>query len=204
MSFGRLKTRLKALINRKDLTDQLAGDFILDAIAAHERNLRLEPMTALLEKTDWDGTRNVYPVPANYLTTIAFVTDEGALEYKGLDEFIRAKPNTGYPVIYTKVGNRFLLKPTPAIGKSVFLHYYAETLRPTLDTDRTLWTEVGFLATLYKAAELAADFFQMEPDIVGGYANKAQEHADSIAGQALDEAWSGRIAVSLPSNTGDF
>lgn len=64
MSFGRLKTRLRALINRKDLTDQLAGDFVLDAISSMERSLRIGPMETLLVKTEWDGVRNAVSLPS--------------------------------------------------------------------------------------------------------------------------------------------
>ena len=66
MSFGRAKTRLKALINRKDFTDDLAGDFILDAISYLERMLRVGPMEAVFEKSEWDGIKNGFPIPDKF------------------------------------------------------------------------------------------------------------------------------------------
>lgn len=205
MSFGRIKTRLKALINRKDFTDELAGDFVLDAISTLERTQRIGPMETVFEKDDWDGTRNAFPIPANYLQTIRIFDDEGVYDEVDFDSFLQARPELhGMRGVYTKVADRWLVKPTPAVGKKLYLHFYAESIRPVLDTDTTIWTETGFLATLYKAAELAADFYQMEPDQVGAYASRAEEHAAAMAQQALDEAWSGRISIPAPSGLGEY
>lgn len=205
MSFGRIKTRLKALINRKDFTDELAGDFILDAISQHERTLRIGPMETVFEKSDWDGIKNVLPIPTNYLQTIRIFDDAGAYDEVDFDTFLQARSDFyGSRGVYTKVADRWLLKPTPAPGQTIYLHFYAETIRPSLDSDTTIWTEAGFLATLYKAAELAADFYQMEPDVVGGYRSRAEENVALIEQQAFDEAWSGRISIPPPSGLGAY
>lgn len=205
MSFGRIKTRLKALINRKDFTDDLAGDFVLDAISYHERTLRIGPMETVFEKSDWDGTRNAYPIPANYIQMVRLFDEAGAYDEVDFDTFLQTRTDQiSARGVYTKVADRWLLKPIPAPGHTIFLHFYAETIRPSLDTDSSVWTEAGFLATLYKAAELAADFYQMEPDTVGSYRSKAEEHAAAIEAQALDEAWSGRISIPPPSGLGDY
>ncbi|MFC3214607.1 phage adaptor protein [Novosphingobium panipatense] len=203
MSFGRLKTRLRALINRKDLTDELAGDFVLDAISAIERVLRIGPMEILLVKSDWDGARNAVSLPPNLLETITVFTEKGELDFADLDSFLKYE-GTGKPAIYTRVADRYLVKPTPSPGTVLYVHYYGETLRPTLDDDKTVWTEAGFLATLYKAAQLAADFYQMEADVVGGYQSRYEEHAVALEQQALSEAWSARITIPAPTNVGEY
>jgi hypothetical protein len=204
MSFGRIKTRLRALINRKDFTDTLAGDFVLDAISALERDLRIGAMETLVEVNTWDGTGNALTIPANFIEAISLFTDEGTLTYVDLDTFLASTGNGTVPRVYTRVADRWLLKPTPQPDQYVYAHFYAETPRPIADEDAVLWTTAGFLATLYKAAELAADFFQMEPDVVAGYSQKAQTNAESLAGQALSEAWSGHMAIAAPKNTGDY
>lgn len=205
MSYGRAKTRVRALINRKDFTDQLAGDFILDAMSSLERELRIGPMETLFEKADWDGTRNAFPVPGNFLEMVRLFTDEGALEEVDIDTFLRTRsspvPGVG---IYARIADRWLLKPTPAVGQYVYLHFYGETVRPSTDDDSTVWTEAGFLATVYRAAELAADFYQMEPDQVASYRNRASLEAEKIAGQALNESWSGRLAIGAPKGVGEY
>lgn len=204
MSFGRLKTRLRALINRKDFTPELAGDFILDAMGDLERELRIGPMEFVVDKHDWDGAGNAYPIPSNYLETIRVFTDEGTLDELGLDAFLAYDGSGTVPKVYTRIADRWLIKPAPPAAKYVYLFYYGETARPVADADTTLWTNAGFLATLYKAAELAADFYQMEPDIIGTYAGKAQEHAEKIAGQALSEVWSGRHSIPPPTDVGEY
>lgn len=205
MSFGKAKTRLKAIINRKDFTDELAGDFLLDAITALERQLRIGPMETIFEKSDWDGNLNAFPVPSNYIEMIRFFDDERTYDEVDFDTFLRTQANTLVDRgVYTKVADRWLLKPVPPVGKYVYLHFYGETERPALDTDRTVWTEAGFLATVYRAAEFAADFYQMEPDVVDRYRGKANEHTGAIAEQVLDEAWSGRISIPPPAGVGDF
>lgn len=204
MSFGRLKTRLRALINRKDLTDQLAGDFVLDAISSMERSLRIGPMETLLVKTEWDGVRNAVSLPPNLLETITVFTDKGELDFADLNSFLQYDRTGGGPAIYTRVADRYLVKPTPAPGTVLYLHFYGETPRPTMDDDRTVWTEAGFLAALYKAAQLAADFYQMEPDVTAGYQSRYEEHAIALEQQALSEAWSARITIPAPSNVGDY
>lgn len=207
MSFGRLKTRLRALINRKDLTDVLAGDLILDAISELERLLRIGPMeTVFLQNTIWDGTKNAFAVPASYIELINLFTEEGELTQVDLHAFLKmADDNSGIPTHFVKVADRFLLKPTPAPATKVFLHYYGETDRPVDDTDECVWTLSAFQATLYGAAALAADFFQMEGDQhADRYRSIAAGYVEAIQAQDTDEKWSGRLAIPAPQDTGDY
>lgn len=207
MSFGRIKTRLIALINRKDFTPELAGDFVLDAVTDLERQLRIGPMEAVLDKSDWDGTRNAFPIPSNYIETIRFFDDDRTYDEVSLDSYLgisEVEAQCRSRGVYTKIADRWLIKPTPPEGKRIYLQYYGETARPSLDSESSVWTEACFLATLYKAAELAADFYQMEPDVVGTYRTKATEHISKIAEQALDEAWSGRLSIPPPEGVGTY
>lgn len=205
MSFGRLKTRLKALINRKDLTDVLAGDLVLDAMTELERKLRIGPMEAVfLQKAIWDGTKHAFAIPSTYIELINFFTDEGELDQIDLQTFLRMEDRkTGVPTHFVKVADRFLLKPTPAIGTNVYLHYYGETPRPVDDADETVWSQSCFHATLYTAAALAADYFQMEGDQhADRYRLIAAGYSQAIADQDLDEKWAGRLTIPPPQNIG--
>ena len=133
MSFGKLKRALKGIINRKDLTDELAGDFINRAIDEVERVARLGAMEQLVEAEDWDGTRNSLAIPTGYLETIDLFTDAGVLRMVTKDQFF-AHPDQGAPAVYIKAGASFLVKPYPAKGETVRLHYYGESL-PLLADD---------------------------------------------------------------------
>lgn len=206
MSFGRLKTRLRALINRKDFTDQLAGDFILDAISDMERDLRIGPMERIFEQSlTWDGVKNALAIPAAYIELINLFTDKGELEQRDLNAWQGLQDVGGVPTHFVKIADRFLLKPTPAPGTKVYLHYYGETPRPQNDDDEVVWTKSGFLATLYTAAALAADFYQMEGDQhADRYRAVAQTYVEKIAGQDLSEKWAGRLSIPAPQNAGEY
>lgn len=204
MSFGKLKSRLKALINRKDVTDDLAGDFVTEAVSDLERKLRIGPMESLANRDGWDGTDNALMIPAGYLEMINFFTDAGELTQVDLEEFLRYTARTGPPRIFVKMADRFLVKPTPTPGTNLFLHYYRNSDPLTLDTDVNVWTGPGFNAVVYQAASLAADFYQMEDAHAGRFLARAEQYRNDIAEQDLDEKWSGRIAIPLPRDMGDF
>ncbi|WP_375272846.1 hypothetical protein [Sphingomonas sp.] len=194
MSFGKLKRALKGIINRKDLTDELAGDFINRAIDEVERVARLGAMEQLVEAKDWDGTRNSLAIPTGYLETIDLFTDAGVLRMVTKDQFF-AHPDQGAPAVYIKAGASFLVKPYPAKGETVRLHYYGESLPLLADDDQNLWTRAGFNPVLYAAAALAADFFQMEDVYVQRFQGKATSLLEAMLAQALSEAWSTNMAM---------
>src|SRR4051794_19307804 len=124
MSFGSLKTRLRALINRKDVTDEIAGSFVTEAIADLERVLRIGPMETLLTQSGWDGVKNAVLIPPGFLEAINLFTDAGELTQVDLATFLATQDNGGPPSIFVKVADRWLMKPTPSVGSHVFLHYY--------------------------------------------------------------------------------
>jgi hypothetical protein len=200
MSFGNLKTRLRALINRKDFTDEIAGSFVTEAIADLERVLRIGPMEALLTQSDWDGVKNAVLIPAGFLEAINLFTDDGELTQVDLANFLK----DGGTDTFVKVADRWLMKPTPAIGSHVFLHYYAASLPLVADADTNFWATTGFNAIVYQAATLAADFYQMEDAYAQRFQARADRYVAAIGEQDLDEKWSGRLAIPLPSDLGDF
>lgn len=205
MSFGALKTRLKALINRKDVTDEIAGSFVTEAIADLERVLRIGPMESLLQHSDWDGTKNAVLVPSGFLEVMNFFTDTGELTQADLATFLQTPDDTGgSPKIFCKVGDRWLLKPAPAPGTSVYLHFYAQTPKLVLDTEENWLTTSAFNAVVYTAAALAADFYQMEDPYAQRFQSRANDYVNAIQEQDLDEKWAGRLAIPLPQDVGDY
>lgn len=204
MSFGTLKTRLRALINRKDFTDDVAGSFVTEAIADLERVCRIGPMESLLTQSGWDGTKNAVLIPPGFLEAINMFTDAGELTQVDLATFLATPDEGGPPKIFVKVADRWLLKPTPQPGSHVFLHHYAQSLPMTLDTDSNVWSTSAFNATIYTAASLAADFYQMEDEYAQRFLARANNYVTAIQEQDLDEKWSGRLTVPPPSGVGDY
>jgi hypothetical protein len=203
MSFGKLKRALQSLINRKDLTDDLAGDFINRAVDEIERQLRIGPMEALLEASSWDGTANSITIPSNYLQLIDIFTDGGTLRLVDKDAFF-CSSTTGRPLVFMKTGASWLVKPTPAAGTTVFVQYYAESPPLQVDTDENVWTKACFNAVLYTAASLAADHFQMEDQYVQRFDGKAQALVTAIDGQNWDEKWNAPLAIGAPKDIGEY
>jgi hypothetical protein len=204
MSFGKLKTRLKALINRKDLTDELAGDFITQAIADLERDLRIGAMETVLEQTAWDGVKNALILPGTFLETINLFTDTHELVQVDLAEWLAMDDQGGDPTHYVPIAGRYLLRPTPAVGSKVYLHCYVQAQPLAVDEDENVWTRSGFNACLYTAAALAGDFYQMEDEYASRFSTKAQAYVEAIAGQDLNEKWSGRLSIPAPQDIGDY
>lgn len=205
MSLGRLKTRLRSLINRKDLTDALATGFVQDAISALERSLRIGPMEDVLEQADWDGERNAIILPSTFIEQISLFTDTHELVQCDLSEFLAMDNSGGVPLKFAKVAGRYLLRPTPSTGSKLYLHFYSQLPLLESDDDTNAWTEACFLAVLYASAALAADHFQMEGEQhADRYRSIASGHIEAISSQALDEAWAGRMAISAPQDIGPY
>lgn len=204
MSLGKLKRRLQSLINRKDVTDTLAEDFITEAIADLERVLRISPMERILTQSVWDGSVNALIIPGTFLESIDLFTDSNELTQVDMAQFLKLDNTGGSPRYFVKIADRFLLRPTPAPDTKVYLHCYVQSDPLAFDTDRNVWTEACFNAVLYTAAAAASDFFQMEDEHVRRYMNKAEMYVSAINDQSLDEKWAGRLSIPLPQDRGSF
>ncbi len=203
MNYGKIKAALKGLINRKDLTDALAGDFVNRAIDECQRVVRLPPNEALLVADDWSGADNAILIPDNYLELVDIFTDCGVLENVEKQQFFRTR-NEGHPCAYLKAGPNWLIKPAPSPGMKVYVQYYSETPALYADTDSNVWTKAAFNAVLYSAASLAADYFQMEDQYVQRFQGKANDLITAIQQQNYDDRWSGLRSISRISDRGEF
>lgn len=204
MSLGKVTKRLRALINRKDFTDELAVGFITDAIADLEREVRFGPMEAVMTTNTWDGERNALIIPPNHIQLINIFTDAGELEQVEMAAFLASKDEGPVPTKFVRVADRWLLRPTPLPDTSVFVHQYGSLVPLQSPDDTNAWTQAAVNATLYTAAALAADFYQMEDVYAARFASKASDYAAALNAQALDEAWAGKLTIPSPSNLGKF
>lgn len=206
MTFGKLKRRLQAVINRKDMTDALVGDFITDAVSDMERVLRVGCMEAVLAQSDWDGVKNAILIPSTFLEGINLFTDTTELTQCDISTFLAMKDSDGggVPTHYVKVADRWLLRPTPREGLDVYLHFYSQSPPLADDADENVWTQSALNAVVYQAATLAADHFQMEDAYAQRFQERAGNYVQAIQEQDLSEKWSGRIAIPPPIDVGDY
>lgn len=159
MNYGELKTDLKELMNRRDITDELAGKFIRRAISRLERTLRL-PFMERLATYPTEGP--TVSVPSDFIELINLYTDHGTLQRMDLPSFQRISSASGIPYAYRKERAQLHIRPTPEDGTLLYLHYYGEEPPLASNTDENGWTISAVDAVLYGAAELAADFYEDE------------------------------------------
>ncbi len=195
MNFGETKKALKALIDRPDLKDDQAGQFVLRAIGALERNLRLGHMKILTHAV-MDGETNAIEFPPNYIEPIDLFTDVDTYDLVVLGTWQKLRAHAGRKA-YVAMGQSLLLKPTPAKGTMVHLHYYGEAQKLVVDTDINVWLVSCFEAVLYTAAEMAADYFQIV-EMIDRYGAKAASEVAKLEDQDSSEEWAGDMSIELP------
>lgn len=195
MNFGETKKALKALIDRPDLKDDQAGQFVQRAIGALERNLRLGHMKILTHTRPLDGVSNTIEIPPNYIEPIDLFTDEATYDLVVLGTWQKISKHSGRNV-YIAMGQSILLKPTPAKGTQVHLHYYGEAQKLVVDTDINVWLVSCFEAVLYTAAEMAADYFQIV-EMIDRYGAKAASEVAKLEDQDSSEEWAGDMSIEL-------
>lgn len=203
MTFGSLKTALKVLINRKDLTDELAGDLVQRGIADIERELRIGPMEVVVESDPFDGTANSLLIPDGYLELIDLFTTDRQLTQED-KAGVYGNEGTDGPEVFCKIADRWIISPAPDAGQIIYIHCYVQSLPLVGDSSENIWTKAGFNAALYAAAALAADIFQMEDQVANRWGQKAAGYVESIASQDLRESWSGPMNIELPRDAGKY
>lgn len=204
MSFGKLKAALRGIINRRDLTDALAGDFVNRAVDEVERVVRLAGMEQLLVADNWSDGSGAILIPSTYLELVDIFTGDGPLMRVEKREYFETPKDGPRPLVYLKAGGSFLLRPIPALGTPVYVQFYAETHPMQADADENLWTRSGFDAVLYGAAALAADYFQMEDTYVQRFQGKFTDLVSTMSAQDGADRWTGDLRVSPPTGLGSY
>lgn len=192
MDYAAVKAQLRGLINRSDMTDDLAATFIKMAQTRLERVLRLSFMQKFVSfnTTLPDG---VFRVPVDYLELIDIFTDNGELERVDMGLYLRTEATGGTPRIFVQTGHDFRMKPYPATTDTVYLRYYASEPALVAEEDTNHWTITTPDALVYAAAEFAADHFEDErlPRFAERYGICAQELQD----QQQQEDFSGPMRI---------
>ncbi|MGE8142278.1 phage adaptor protein [Novosphingobium sp. NPDC080210] len=192
MTYAEIKAQLRGLINRSDMTDELAASFIKMAQMRLERVLRLSFMQKFVSfsTAQADG---VFRVPVDYLELIDIFTDNGELERVDMGLYLKTPASGGIPRVFVQTGHDFRMRPAPATTDTVYLRYYAAEPALVTDSDTNHWTVSTPDALLYAAAEYAADHFEDErlPRFAERYGICAQE----LQEQQQQEDFSGPMRI---------
>lgn len=197
MNYGELKTYVRSLINRTDLTEALAIQFIQQAQDRLERLAR----PSFLQKFvtfSLDGSGGDFRVPVDFLELIDLYTDNGELDRVGVPQFLQADSGNGTPEVFIQTGHDIRMRPIPSADTVLYLNYYGVEPELAADSDENYWTRAAVDALTYAAVALAADYY--EDERLQGFEGKFQSSLAEIKDQQLSEDFSGRLSIAPAYN----
>jgi hypothetical protein len=112
MNYGEVKTYVRSLINRTDLTDALAVQFIQQAQDRLERLARPSFLQRFVSFT-LDGTGGDFRVPADLLELMDIYTDHGELSRVDVPVWLKVCANVGCPKVFIQTGHDIRMRPYP-------------------------------------------------------------------------------------------
>jgi hypothetical protein len=213
LDYAALKAQLRGLINRNDMTDELAANFIQMAQDRLERwpqvdPARYAPRPSFMEKyvkfnltpVDTPDT-TAFQVPPDFLQIISLHSSEGELERVGTSGLLQYLEAEGTPKVFMQAGHFIHLRPMPAETEDVFMLYFAAS--PTLveDTDENEWTSACYDALLYGAAVYAADHF--EDERLARFDGRFSQALMELQDQTINESLSGSMRMASAYNYPD-
>jgi len=164
MTYGEIRTQFKAILNRRDCTDTLADTFLTQALQRCTRELRTPAQEAEASVTvgsPWVG----FPVPSDIISVIAMTAEmtsgtERKLKNLSLARFLELdNVASGQPEYYSRIGNYFQFRPTPAVDTVITLYYYGEFEAFTGDADETVLSLIAPDLLIYAALSYASDYY---------------------------------------------
>jgi hypothetical protein len=189
MNYGEIRTQFKAILNRRDCSNTLADTFLNQSLQRCTRELRTpaqEAQTTLTVADPFTG----FPVPADIIQTIAMMAQisggqQRKIEYYPLARFLELD-NTGpsQPAYYTRIGNAFQFRPTPAVDTEITLYYYGEFEQFADDADETVLSLIAPDLLIYGALAYAADYFM--DDRGQAFEGRYVQIAQALQDQAYD------------------
>lgn len=183
MNFGEAKTYLRSLINRKDISDALASQFIQQAQDRVERQARTASMQKLVALTPVSGTADTFDLPDDFLALIDVYSEDREAERVDMHQFIRYPAElAGKPCVFVQIGKQLKVRPWPSSG-SLPLHYYAAEPRLGAESSSNEWTKAYSDVLTYGAAVFAAHHYEDER------LDQFEAMFQTLLGELKDRAW---------------
>ena len=160
-SYSTLKTAVANWLNRADLTDEIADDFITLTEADFNSKLRVRSMVA---QTTITINAETEALPTGFLQVRDFYILSGStkcpLRYATPSQMdqMQGTSNTGLPSVYTILGDTIRFSPKPDASYTGYLNYYKtfDTLSSTNTTNYILSSHPSIY--LYGSLFHAANF----------------------------------------------
>lgn len=193
MNYADLKARLRGLINRSDMTDELAAEFIRQSQIRLERLLRLSFMQKYVTFTPprEDG---VFRVPIDYLELIDLFTDHGQLERVDTAQWLRVPALVGTPTVFMQTGHDIRMRKFPEPTTTLYLRYFGCEPQLVEEDQTNQWTLCANDALFYGAAEYAADHF--EDERLPRFAQRFETAVAELREQQQQEDFSGPMSIA--------
>lgn len=205
MNYGEIRTQFKAILNRRDCSNTLADTFLNQSLQRCTRELRTPAQEAQQTMTVADPFVG-FPVPSTIIQTIAMMAEvtggqQRKLTYYPLARYLELdNEGPGQPEYYTRIGNYFQLKPTPATDTVLTLYYYGEFEAFTGDSDETVLSLIAPDLLIYGALSYAADYFM--DDRGQAFEARYSQIAQALQDQAYD--LDGHDAAVSPAYKTDY
>ena len=163
MNYLQVRQRALDLLNRTDGSDTLMQTFVQMGLQRIQRELRLPHMERVLTLDTSAGPLSQFPVPADWIETIAFFSDNAngvsdEVKWINIGSFQRKKNyKYGHPVYYSRLFSNFLVADVIPQGANASLYYYGEEGALVNDTDETTLSVIAPDLIVYAALTYAAD-----------------------------------------------
>lgn len=202
MNYGELRTRFKAILNRRDCTDALANSFIGLGIQKIQRTLRIPAFETTLTTTA-SGSVSTVTIPTDFIALKHHRTSQVTLDRLEIGDFLRYSQNAEageHPQFFCRESTVWKIWPSLSDGSSLTTVYYAEDDSLVSDVDESTLSIVAPDLIIYAALVFAADYFA--DDRIAAWTQLYQASFDEVQAQATDEEWSGSPMAVSPMYVG--
>lgn len=193
MNFGEAKTYLRSLINRKDISDALASQFIQQAQDRIERQpIRPAFMQKLETLTPAGSTADTYNLPEDFLSWIDLYCMDKEASRVDLGRFIQYPASEGNPCVFVQIGKQFKVRPYPGNGEVGF-HYYAKEPKLIAESDSNEWSTTYSDILTFGGAVFAAHHY--EDERLGAFEEMFQKLLSELNDRVIEENFSGPMPI---------
>ena len=121
MNKAQLRSQFLALINRNDISNELADTFLEQGLARIQRTLRVPAMEKVQTYTVNAIAPNALILPNDFLNIKHLYCGDTLLEYVDLNRYLRHEDSVDTPRVYTRIQGELKVKPTPSEGTEILM-----------------------------------------------------------------------------------
>jgi len=194
MNWGDIQTNFSSLLNRRDATSAQKLGWLQNGIQKIQRKLRVPAMEKTINIT-FDGTNNPLTIPSDFLELQYILNSDGKrVEKEDITTVYQLAKSSGVPRLYVRTGSQWHFGPTPVVGDTLVLVYYAQLGTLSADSDSIPLTEIAGDLFIYAGLIYAGDFFSDRR--APGWEARFEEIGQDLQGMADADELSGASVVS--------